>query len=407
MQKSVTAIPLMLIFIFFLLTEWRWEAMLLGMSDTRPSTLAAAVSVIVILLGMFTLKKQRIVFWIILLLICYWISVSVLNIRSLAGMPGYNFISEFGVWCINLALFLTASNQNVWEYIYGHPKMLTTFYMLFVLPLFFLLWYSGCAAESNFNLRNAIWISGMAENSPYGVSYQSFGDKLAFLSFVVLSLNLKRRYKIVVLIVSFISLYVVGSKASMVGFIFACASCYVILLGLNRRYLKFASITFVSICLLCGGLVYIIGNSSLQNSDNWLVGTLARGRNDISVSSRHSIEKENETTRSSRILLGDYKFDNKLGRPGSYTHSAWGIVDYYGLPVFTITAGIWLYLLFKLLSIVRKTPIAKAALMSMLFYTLLFTIARFPPVFYLTYWVLGMAVCAVHHKTCVWISNKL
>ena len=371
--------------------------MLIGMPDMRPHTLAAIVSVIVILLGMFNLKEQRIVFWTILLLICCWVSVAVLNIRTLIGALGYSFITEFGMWSINLALFLAASNQNVWEYIYKYPKTMVTLYLLFVFPLFLILWYSGCAAESNFNLRDAIFISGLAENSKYGISYQSIGDKLALLTFIVLSLNLRKRSKFAIVTVAFSTLHITGSKASMVGFIFACASYYVILLGLNRHYLKFALMIFVSICLLCGGLVYVIGNSSFQDSDNWLIGALARGSSDISVSSRYLIAKENETTRSSRILLGDYKFDNKLGRPGTNTHSAWGIVDYYGLPVFIITVGIWFYLLFKLLFAARKILIAKAALMSMLFYTLLFTIARFPPGNYLFYWTLGMAVCAITH----------
>lgn len=401
-QKIFLATSLLFIFIFFFVVEWRWEFMLLGKPNIEPYFFAAVASAAVILLGIFSFRKQqRVCRIIILLLICYFIAVSMLNIGALNCAPDYSATRDLGVWCINIALFIVASNQDTWNYVYRHPKIMIVLYIFFVLPLFFILWHSGGATESNFNLRNAIWISGMAGNSEYRVSYQSFGDKLAFLTFVMFSLNLRNRFKLVILVVTFVAFYVVGSKASMVGFIFACTAYYVIHLGVNKQYLECASIIFISICLLCSGLVYITGNHSLQNSDNWLIGTLARGRDDISVSSRYLIEKENETTRSSRILLGDYKFDNKLGRPGSYTHSAWGIVDYYGLPIFIITAGIWFYLLFKLLFAAKKTPIAKAALMSMLFYTLLFTIARFPPVSYLTYWVLGMTVGAIHHKTCV------
>lgn len=383
---------------FFLVTEWRWEAMLLGFPDIRPHITTAFLAVVVVLLGVFGAKGKSIPYWMICLLMCYFVSVSVLNIRSLDRAPGYNVTTEFGVWCINLALFTVASNRDIWKYVYQHPKIMIIHYMLFILPLFFLLWYAGCAAESNFNLRNAILISGLVENSDYGVDYQSVGDKLTLITFIVLSLNLRKTLKITILLLTFTALYVVGGKASMVGFIFACASYYVIFLGLNRRYLKCASIMFISICLLCAGLVYIIGNSSMQNSDNWLVGTLARGRDDVSVSSRRLIEEDNEKTRSGRILLGDYKFDNKFGRPGTHTHSAWGIVDYYGLPIFIITVGIWLYLLFKLLLAARKTPIAKAALMSMLFYTLLFSIARFPPGLYFTYWTLGISIMGCQHN---------
>lgn len=399
-QKLFLATSLLFIFIFFFVVEWRWEVMLLGKPDIKPYAIAAFTSIAAILLGLCGARtQQRIARIIILLLIFYFIGVSILNIGALCGAPSYSVTTDLGIWCINLALFTVASNREIWQYVYQHPKIMVILYILFVLPLFFLLWHSGCAAESNFNLRNAIRISGLVENSDYGVGYQGIGDKLALLTFIILSLNLKKTLKVVILIVAFTALYVAGSTASMIGFLFACATYCIIIFYLNRHYLKFASITFIFICLLCGGLIYITGNRSLQNSNNWLIGTLARGRGDISVSSRYLIEVENEKTRSNRILLGNYKFDNKLGRPGSYTHSAWGIVDYYGLPIFGITVSIWFYLLIKLLFAARrKTPIAQAALMAMLFYTLLFSVARFPPTFYLTYWVLGMAICAINRK---------
>ena len=368
------------------------------MPDLKPHVAAACFSVLLIFLGFYRIKKQTLSFWILLFLVIYFVLVAVLNLIELLCTNGYDLYTEFGIWFINIALFIVASDRDVWRYVQQHQKMVVLLYMFYVLPIFFLLFSSGCATESHFNLRIAIWISGMANLFEYGVSYQSFGDKIAILTFVILSLPIVAKLKTAVVIIALSTLYVVGSKASMVGFIFACVSYYVILLGLNKRYLKFASIMFISICLLCSGLVYIIDNSSFQDSDNWLIRTLARGRGDISVSGRRLIEEDNEKTRSSRILLGDYKFDNKLGRPGSYTHSAWGIVDYYGLPIFIITVGIWLYLLFKLLLAARKTPIAKAALMSMLFYTLLFSIARFPPVSYLTYWTLGMSITGCQDK---------
>ena len=384
--------------IFFFAIEWRWELILLGMPDLKPHVAAACFSVLLIFLGFYRIKKQTLSFWILLFLVIYFVLVAVLNLIELLCTNGYDLYTEFGIWFINIALFIVASDRDVWRYVQQHQKMVVLLYMFYVLPIFFLLFSSGCATESHFNLRIAIWISGMANLFEYGVSYQSFGDKIAILTFVILSLPIVAKLKTAVVIIALSTLYVVGSKARMVGFIFACVSYYVILLGLNKRYLKFASIMFISICLLCSGLVYIIDNSSFQDSDNWLIRTLARGRGDISVSGRRLIEEDNEKTRSSRILLGDYKFDNKLGRPGSYTHSAWGIVDYYGLPIFIITVGIWLYLLFKLLLAARKTPIAKAALMSMLFYTLLFSIARFPPVSYLTYWTLGMSITGCQDK---------
>lgn len=407
MQKIFRVTSLFFIFIFFFVTEWRWEVMLLGLPDIKAYIITAIVSIVVILVGFCSLNKQQIIARIIILLIFYFIGISILNISELYKTYNYSVITEIGVWCINLALFIVMSNYDVWKFVYLHPKTMAILYMLFVMPLFFLLWYSGCAVGSNFNLRYAIYLSGLAENSGYGIAYQSLGDKLVLFTFIVLSLNLSKKFKIVILIIALSTLYVIGSKASMGGYIFTCIVYHIMILKENKKYLKCASIILVSLCLLFGGFMYIAGNSYLQNSENWLISTIARGKNDVSISSRYLIEKENEKTRMSRILLGNYKFDNKLGRPGTYTHSALGIIDYYGLPIFIISMCIWFYLLSKLMFVARKTPIARVALMCMFFNTLLFSIARFPPISYLTYCVLGIALCAIHSQTYVLPLNKI
>ena len=396
--KMPIIISLLFVFLFFIVIEWRWEFMFLGMWDFRPYAFATAISCLVVFARIMDNYKERLLFWATFLLILYCGMTSIINIPELliVGSERYKLSIEIGTFCLNVALFIVASNRNFWKYIYAHPKMILISFLLITSPIFLIILLSGYALEACFYLRDVLRLAGLWKNAIYDIQYQSFGDKIALLTFILLSLRITKPVKGAVLIITIASLYATGSKASMVGYIFACTSYYIISIYHAKHYVKCVFFIIISIFILFGGYVYIVGNNSLQNSDNWLMRTIAHGKNDISISGRHVIAAENQRTRNSRVILGDYKFDYKLGRPGSYTHSALGIVDYYGLPIFIAFTCIWFYLFFKLLLRKQQTFITKAALMSMLFYTLLFTIARFPPGTYLFYWVLGIAIFATN-----------
>ena len=388
------------IFIFFFVIEWRWQAVLIGMYDIKPLVLAATLSSMVMFITILGGKRGIMLFWGIVALILYWVILSILNTHELQGLSLYELKKEIGVWSINVALFIVSSNKKVWTYIYTHAELAVVLFALYVLPPILILFLSGHAVEASYNIRNLRSIMWNWNFEDLGVSYQSFGDKIAILTFILVSLRINKFAKLAIMAATLASLYIVGSKASMVGYIFACGVYYVISLYCRKRYVKCVFLLSCSLCLLLCGLTYIANNPAMQYSDNWLISTVASGRKDISVSSRQEIEIENQKTRSSRLILGDYKFDYKLGRPGSYTHSALGIVDYYGVLIFLMSVGIWLYLLVKLICLVKqRNPLVTAALMAMLFYTLLFTIARFPPLNYLLYWTLGMAVCAITYAS--------
>lgn len=395
-----------LIFVFFFVSEWCWEAILVDIvsSSVKPSIVSAIIGIMLIYMTLLHPDYHKAIWWIILFGVGYYILVAILNANELVDCYSYQLTTEFGVWIINIALFITASDGKIWNYVYSRPKLAIVLFVLYILPPVLILFFSGHAAEAHYNIRNLInimWHWNIAYDGVHpGVSYQSFGDKIAILTFIIVTLRINKRAKLAVLATTLVALYIVGSKASMVGYIFACGAYYVISLYCHGRYEKCALLLSCLLCLLLCGLTYIINNPAMQYSDNWLISTVASGRKDISVSGRQAIEMENRKTRSSRLILGDYKFDYKLGRPGTYTHSALGIVDYYGVPIFLMSVGIWLYLLFKLMLLVRqRMPLVIAALMAMLFYTLLFIIARFPPINYLLYWTLGMAVCAISYST--------
>lgn len=399
LNKLFTSYLLIFIFTFFFIIEWRWQILLLGIKVPNPHIFVACLSIPIIVISMMENRRKNTNFWLLYILIIYFLLIALINIPELTITGGYKVTTEIGVWCIGVALFVVACNEKIWEFIYKHTKIITILFFSYTLTPLLILFIQGHAAEANLNLREAIWLTGMVENSDYGVVYQSFGDKIVILSFIVFSLSTNKFIKIMILAVSLISLYVVGSKASMVGYLFSCIVFFFISLYYDKHYIKFWTLGLSCICILLFVWGYIVGNSSLQKSSNWVISAIASAEQDGSVTSRKRIEEENQKSRNSRLMFGNYKFDTKLGRLGTYTHSALGLVDYYGVIVFGIATTIWLYLLFKLLIAGRKKlPIINATLMSMIFYSSLFIIARFPLVSYLTYWVLGSAILAIGKK---------
>ena len=394
-NKIFILYTLIFIFAFFFIIEWHWQILLLGIDVPNPYIFVAFLSIPIIVINILDMRKKDPNFWFIYFLIIYFLLVALINISELKTTGDYKIATEMGVWCINIALFIVACNEKVWIFIRRYPRVVTFLFFLYALTPLLILFSQGYAAEAHLNLREAASLKEITGNSDYIVSYQSFGDKISILSFIVLSLHINRFLKIIVLVTTLISLYVVFSAASMVGYIFSCTAFLFLLLYYNRCYIKCGVFGLVCVCMLFFTFAYIVNNRALHASDNRMVSSIARGQKYGSVSSRKIIEVENQKSRSVRLMFGDYKFDNKLGRPGTYTHSAFGMVDYYGIIIFSISVGIWMYLFARLLFLGKKDiPVVNAALMSVLFYTPLFIIARFP-VGYLTFWVLGSAISAV------------
>ena len=405
LDKIYIVFSSLFIFVFFFIGEWRWQLILIGIPDFRPYIVATILSAIVIVLGIFRTpqsESKNFCYWVVATLIIYYFSIEIIDLINNPELltsyyKKYGIVEGIAKWCNIVALFIIASTKKVWQNIYRHSRLVKMLYIIYALFPLFILFMSGEILESHFNLRKVAAFANVS-TLEHSVLYQTFGDKLACIGFVVLSFNMRKSTRIVIFAVSIASLYMAGSKASMVGFMFACLAYYWLSLCYGGHYIKCTALLVIAVALIISGLVYVVDNSSLQLSDNWLLSTIARGRDDISVSSRHIIEINNQETRDSRWVLGDYKFDYKFGRPGTYTHSAWGIVDYYGILIFIVNLILWSYMSFKLLFQKFKHPITSAALMSMLFYTLLFSIARFPTETYLWYWVLGFSVCALHYE---------
>lgn len=387
---------LLILFIFFILLELRWGILLFGLPCPNPYVALAIISALTIILYFITNQKYSFMFIITFILIIHLSNIALVNIPDLENLEYFKTSTEVGGICINICLFIIASDFNIAKILNKHSTVVIFIYFIYALTPIFVLLSSNLAIEAHFSLRELIWLNNTALNSDFGVSYQSYGDKIVLLTFFILSLNNKAIYKIISIIVTFISLFVVGSKASILGFIFAITVYIYIYIISNKRHTLFIlfSLLYMSFAALI--FVFVIGNPTMQDSSNWLIASLSLGQSDQSVELRKEIENDNKSSIISRLCIGDYKFDYKLSRPGTYTHNIWGVIDYYGIIIFVIIILLWIYYLIETIYIYNKTKNTSVLfpIQSLAFYSLLFIVAR-PFDNYLSYFVMGTAVSAI------------
>ena len=238
---------------------------------------------------------------------------------------------------------------------------------------------------------------GLWNESNHGIVYQSYGDKIVLLT--LFFINIYPKYKKIIICITLISLYIVGSKASFVAFVATLIVYYLVKSYNNKQFGRMLSV--ISLILGTGILFkllpkFIEYSSSMANS--WLFNLLYLRNRDISFMTRESIFMENMKTFWDRFFLGDYLFDVKLGRPGTYTHNALAFIDYYGIVIFLFYILVWMSIIFSLTCEIRKNNfVINTTFYSMVFMSVLFIGAR-NGMDYLTYWVLGMAVLSIQYK---------
>lgn len=398
---------LLLIFIFFFIVELRWLLELGGISVPNPYIILTILSFAYLSLGscflLTTCDKHNMrlpVFYVTLLLIAVCVVICLVNLTTLSAFVDFNTTTEIGVWILNITLFFIAADSNVWKWVHRNKKIVLLFGLLYVILPLCALFLLENPAEVNYNLRRLFYLLDISKDESHGVSYQSYGDKVAFLSFVTFSLlNKQKLFRMLCIFMTLASLYVVGSKASLVGFIFALLAYYVIEYFQKKHYKLLLTFALTSGLMLFFIMFFVVGNTELQSSENWIVQAFAEGQDDVSMQSRKEIYQENIRTMQSRFILGDYKFDTKLGRSGSYTHNYLTLIDYYGFPIFFIYISLWAYFLYKIIrnKNAEDSCLRNSALLMLLFYSLLFVIAR-TPTSYLFYFTLGSAVVALEEK---------
>lgn len=400
---NVFTLKIAILITFFLVLEWRWQLELLGINVPNPYYLTAVLAALLCAGKMIICPVQKHRFstlsLVIILLMVYEFAIFLISVPELLKIDSSYVVINFGVWTINFALYFIALDTLIWNSILRYKIVILFAYITLAVAPAVLLFCLGNASEVNYNLRNLVSVLKITDKS-HGVSYQSFGMKIAVLSFLALSVCPKIRSKFIIFCTTILSLYVVGSKASLVGFLFAITS-YVFLSMYHKKDLKkmYLLSMFLCILLICG-VVYIVTRPDLQKSENWIIQSFAKGNEDKSVQSRKELAKINAPLHCSMFFLGDYAFDVKLGRPGTRTHSVLGNFEYYGIIYFLLFVGLWLYILYKLIAFRGdRTVLIDFTMLSILFFSPLICIA-YTGTGYLNYFVFGCAVTAIDSMNC-------
>ena len=389
-----------IVILFFFVLELRWQIELLYGHVINPYYLISGLSIVFIiykiLLSILHKKYFNVVFIVVLFSILYCFCIYVINIRELITIDKYYAHTYLGVWCINLALFIIATDYCFF-YRIKNSKLFVYLYIILLLSPIILMLYLGHYMEAGFSLNNQVEMMGLWNESNHGIVYQSYGDKIVLLT--LFFINIYPKYKKIIICITLISLYIVGSKASFVAFVATLIVYYLVKSYNNKQFGRMLSV--ISLILGTGILFkllpkFIEYSSSMANS--WLFNLLYLRNRDISFMTRESIFMENMKTFWDRFFLCDYLFDVKLGRPGTYTHNALAFIDYYGIVIFLFYILVWMSIIFSLTCEIRKNNfVINTTFYSMVFMSVLFIGAR-NGMDYLTYWVLGMAVLSIQYK---------
>lgn len=402
---SSNTLKCLLLVVFFIVLEWRWQLELLGIYMPNPYTLSALLSVGVLIFAIagsfYFHRRQTMLFTCLMLFFFYCFCIYLADIHTLAAIDSNYMVIQTGVWTINFALFLIGADKRLWDQITKNIRYLIILYFLFLFPLFLLLKFIGNAGEANYSLRSLILLADINLGDTHSVAYQSMGGKMALFTFIVMSSIYNKYYRTPLCLFAFVafsllSLYIIGSKACLIGFVFSIIIYTLVLLCHKKQYKTAVAVSVLIAVIISSTYLFVVGNSNLQDSKIWIVRSLSEGDEDGSVTSRQELSVLNKQYRSANFLLGDYAYDFKLGRSGSRTHNILGFMEYYGIVGFLGFVVIWGYLLFRLITFNGiRTPLIHSATLSMLYYMPLICIAYVGDG-YLNYWIFGTAVAAIN-----------
>ena len=400
MKKTpiTTKFNMFILFSFFFIIEWRWQFALLGFNVPNPYFIVALLFAIVSVVSVvnFLCLRRNISTYstIAFLLMFYCLCVLFINLPNLLNIDNKGTIVDLGIWAINFGLFFIAQDELLWTKIENHEHYVIILFFIFALTPIFLTFFLGSGLNINFSLRHAIQLINIRDLTNLGVSYQSYGDKLALMSFLVFCLTNNKKLRITLLILSLTSFYVITSKASLLGFVSALILWWSISAINMKNKLKVVVLLFLLLSSVLFLNIVIVESSNLQDSRIWIVKLLATGRKDSSIVSRREIQAKNQEVLASRLILGDYKFDVKIGRPGTYTLNVTSLIEYYGIFYFIAFISFWTYLLILNIKSKRNSVLRNYTVLSMLYFSVLMLVARAGSG-YLTYWTLGCATTSL------------
>lgn len=171
-------------------------------------------------------------------------------------------------------------------------------------------------------LSDRIFVSGEIEK----LNYLHVSDSVAILSLILLGSMKTMRMKLIALIFGSISLYFIGSRFGLIGFV--CAGVAMML-----RHASWAQRVVMASILVLGAISLIgyVESLGLDINENRFVRLFLFTENDTSLNARiEDDEFSREVFLASPVVGGGYKFYQVNGE-GTYAHNVLSIVYEFGM----------------------------------------------------------------------------
>lgn len=301
-----------------------------------------------------------------------------------------------------IIIFLFFRSRRLWKRIFSIGKFVILFWLVCSVTYFGVSWWGtgvlGLPTDIlSLSLRNlsplvaAAGTSIRADDLP-DVGYLAIGDTYALLSLLALTLCKSDKIKPLLGLIAIYVLYIIGSRSSMTFFTVTLTlwGLYSLRSSLHKLII---GLLVISACI--GGVITYNDSITAEIDANQTTATmlgLLYGdiEEDASNSERQEFAVENRDYLMKSPVFGEYRFEEKeRTRPGSYTHNIISFWEQYGIFAFLVLLFVFMGGMIAVGRKASKSPLAKYALWSAVFYGLSLLFARSYASVYIWY-VLGV-----------------
>lgn len=178
------------------------------------------------------------------------------------------------------------------------------------------------------------------------LNYLRLSEGIVLTAMLILGMSRTRVEIVAVILMSVVTLYVLGTRFSFIGFILAVLLFLFLRAGRTVRFAQIVALPFIGGGLYHGGMM--IFNSLSSVHDNRLLRLLYASEFDTSATARALMLEESYRVFFSNPWTGSYKYYRDYWREGSYAHnymSLWSEFGLVGVAFSTVVIIVGLYAL--------------------------------------------------------------
>jgi len=237
-----------------------------------------------------------------------------------------------------IGIYLGAKIDRIEEFLMTHQKKISLLFWVFILVFYFLLFYSN-----SFDLNMVMF--------GFGNQIEHAGIHLATSAFVSIyglwQVSQSKKYKLLYLLVTFITLYILGSRSALAFYLISVAFLY---------YRIYSWKKYMLIIMTMVGLIVLYAENIMlfleQRERMYALFTLSA--EDGSLMERKAQLAENWAfIMQGNIFTGRIMSEYLVGGAGSYIHGYLSYLQNYGIIIFTLLNILVLKILFRIIKNIR------------------------------------------------------